>query len=70
LYRSKRKDTTELVSYSSVQDVLDCVLLLEVGRTKRNVNVNRDNAIRTCMSKKLIGKITKVVESICISAVR
>jgi hypothetical protein len=70
LYRSKRKDTTELVSYSSVQDVLDCVLLLEVGRTKRNVDVDRDNAIRTRTSEKLMGKITKVVKSICISAVR
>jgi hypothetical protein len=69
LYRSERKDTTELVSYSSVQDVPDCVLLLEVSRTKRNINVDRDNAIRTCTSEKLIGKITKVVKSIYMSAV-
>jgi hypothetical protein len=70
LYRSKHKDTTELISHSSVQDILDCVLLLEVGRTKRNVNIDRDDAIRTRISEKLIGKITKVVKSICISAVR
>lgn len=41
---------------------------MEVGRTKRDVDVDRDDAIATRTSEKLVGKIAEVVESICMSA--
>jgi hypothetical protein len=39
LYRSKCKNPEELTSHSRVQDVPHSVVLVEVGRTLRNVNV-------------------------------
>jgi hypothetical protein len=68
-YRSKRKNAPELISHSSVQNVPDCVVLVEVGRTKRNVDVDRDYATRARTSKELVSNIAEMIEGSCMSTV-
>jgi hypothetical protein len=69
LYRSECKNPEELASHSRVQDVLHSVVLVEVGRTLRNVDVGWNDASRTGTGKEPMSDIDKVVTSSQVSAV-
>ena len=57
LYRSERENPAELVSNILVYDVPHSIVLVEVGRTLRNVDVRQDNAASGCTGNKLVSNV-------------
>ena len=57
LYRSERENPAELVSNILVHNVLYSVVLVEVNRTLRNVNVRQDNAASSCTGNELVSNV-------------
>jgi len=65
-YRSKREDAAKLISNSQVQDVPDSVVLVEVGRTLGDADVDWNDTTRrrtsqqlVCNSSKMVGRLGK-----------
>lgn len=68
LYGSKRKNTADLVSNSLVHDVPDSVVLVEVGRTLRNVDAGRNDTAGSRTSEELVSDVDEVVKGSRVSA--
>ena len=69
LYGSERENPAELVSNILVHDVPHSVVLVEVDRTLRNVDVGRDNAASSRTGNELVSNVNQVVKSSRVSAV-
>jgi hypothetical protein len=67
-YRSERENPAELISNSLVHDVPHGVVLVEVGRALRNVDVGGNDATSTRTSEELMGDVDKVVKGSRVSA--
>ena len=57
LYRSKRENLVELVSNILAYNVLHSIVLVEVSRTLRNVNIRQDNAASSCTGDELVSNV-------------
>ena len=68
-YGSERENPAELVSNILVHDVPHSVVLVEVSRTLRNVDVGRDNAASGRTGDELVSNVDQVVKSSRVSAV-